>query len=617
MKKIIALIGNANIDNDKVKQIISFELGKLIIDNDYILATGGLGGVMEYASKGAKSSEKYTENSIIGVLPDYHTENANQFIDIAFPTGLGLGRNLMLISLSNAVIAVGGSSGTLNEISAAWQMNKLLIGMKVGGWSDKICGSSLDKRRNDVIFCAKTAKQAIEIINQKIDYYQQSKFSGVKKPRINKTKASNVVVEFHKLKKQIDFLGKGSEGFVFTDKEFIYKLIDNTEQKLELNWTLSSLSESLKKHREINSIPNFEVSFYQKQYILIKYEFEKTIKFTESHNISIDQFIKLMKDFKKLKWTLSDFKPQNIRVKDSGELLVIDFGKSFLPTSNYLFKSMCRRAYVTYKLQGKIQQEQEFKKYLSSVSKFADFTLMSEFGFSEIELQTEFDDFYNKIVNEDKKDVLNPVIKDIFKNHINVKSVFDYGSGYGDMSRLISDLGKRVIAYEPDESIVEKYKSKYYGNIQCLSYHQTQNLIKENKKFDSVLCSLVLCHPLAETEKKRLNIINQIMSDLTNLSDKYIVLVVCNPLYTYQSRSSMQTRILPNNFNYYKITRLTKKIFSSGNERYDIHRPVSFYENLFETYELEIVEILQTQDITNNKAVINSDFMIFILSKSK
>ena len=36
MKKIIAVIGNANIDNDKVKQIISFELGKLIIDNNYI-----------------------------------------------------------------------------------------------------------------------------------------------------------------------------------------------------------------------------------------------------------------------------------------------------------------------------------------------------------------------------------------------------------------------------------------------------------------------------------------------------------------------------------------------------------------------------------------------------
>lgn len=188
MKQIIAVIGNANIENDIDKQKTSFELGKLIIDNGYILATGGLGGVMEYASKGAKSSKKYTENSIIGVLPDYHSENANQYIDIAFPTGLGLGRNLMLISLTNAVIAVGGGSGTLNEISAAWQMNKLIIGLKTDGWSEKLCGKALDKRRNDIIFCADTAKKAIEIVNDKVTIYRNKKFDGIKKSQTKKEK---------------------------------------------------------------------------------------------------------------------------------------------------------------------------------------------------------------------------------------------------------------------------------------------------------------------------------------------------------------------------------------------------------------------------------------------
>jgi uncharacterized protein (TIGR00725 family) len=100
-KLIIAVIGNANIENDIEKQQVSFELGKLIIDNGFVLATGGLGGVMEYASKGAKTSEKYAENSIIGVLPDYNSDNANKYIDIAIPTGFGLARNLMLISMAN------------------------------------------------------------------------------------------------------------------------------------------------------------------------------------------------------------------------------------------------------------------------------------------------------------------------------------------------------------------------------------------------------------------------------------------------------------------------------------------------------------------------------------
>ena len=179
MKQIIAVIGNANIENNIEKQKISFELGKLIIDNGFILATGGLGGVMEYASKGAKSSKIYTENSIIGVLPDYNSENANKYVDIAIPTGFGLARNLMLISMSNAIFAVGGGSGTLNEISASWQMNKLIIGLQVNGWSEKLCGKALDERRNDIIFCAKDAQEAINLLNSKISYYQIRKFTGI------------------------------------------------------------------------------------------------------------------------------------------------------------------------------------------------------------------------------------------------------------------------------------------------------------------------------------------------------------------------------------------------------------------------------------------------------
>ena len=179
MKQIVAVIGNANIDNNILKQKTSYELGQLIIDNDFVLATGGLGGVMEYASKGAKSSKKYTKNSIIGVLPDYHTDNANEYIDLAIPTGMGLTRNLLLISMANAVIAVGGGSGTLNEISAAWQMNKLIIGMRVGGWSEKLVGESLDNRRKDIIFSAKNATEALKILNAKIDDYQKMKFKGI------------------------------------------------------------------------------------------------------------------------------------------------------------------------------------------------------------------------------------------------------------------------------------------------------------------------------------------------------------------------------------------------------------------------------------------------------
>lgn len=616
MKQIIAIIGNASIENDIEKQKISFELGKLIIDNGFVLATGGLGGVMEFASKGAKTSEKYTENSIIGVLPDYNSDNANKYIDIAIPTGFGLARNFMLISMANAVIAVGGGSGTLNEISASWQMNKLIIGLQVNGWSEKLCGKALDERRNDIIYCAKNAKEAIEILNSKITDYQIRKFTGINKPRIKKDKAEQIITEHFKTKIKLKFLGKGSEGFVFTDESYVYKLIDKAEQPLELYWTLLSLSETLQKETVIKAFPKFEVSFLD-NHILIKYKYEKTNEFVTNTKIHIDKFIELLKQFRKIKWTLTDFKPQNLRVTEQGDLFVIDLGKSFLPISDYLFKSMCRRAFVTYKLQGKLSDPQDFKKYLSPVNEKADFSPLTEFGFDENDLIQEYNTFYQKVTTVDKKDALNPVIKEIFKNKIKVESVFDYGSGYGDMSRLLKNIGLSVTAYEPDEKVVEKYKEKYYKDIPVLNYNETKELISNNAKFDSVLCSLVLCHLLAESKKERLNIINQIMRDITALTNKYIVMVVCNPLYTYQTCSSLQKRILPDDFNYKNETKFRKKIYSSRRVRFDIHRPLSFYENLFESFNVKIKEIIQTNDSNNNIGIENSDFMIFILQKDE
>ncbi len=615
-KQIIAVIGNANIENDIEKQKISFELGELIIDNSFILATGGFGGVMEYASKGAKSSEKYTENLIIGVLPDYNSDNANKYIDIAIPTGLGLARNLMLISMSNAVIAVGGGSGTLNEISASWQMNKLIIGLQVKGWSEKLCGKALDERRNDIIFCAKDAQEAIELLNSKISYYQIRKFTGINKPRIKKEKAEKVIKSHFEIKTKLAFLGKGSEGFVFTDKQNIYKVIDNSQQPLELYWTLLSLSETLQYETETIAFPKFEVSYLEK-YILIKYKYEVTSEFVENTNIHIDKFINLLKQFHRIKWTLTDFKPQNLRLTEKGDLFVIDIGKSFLPVSDYLFKSMCRKAFVSYKLQSKLSNQQDFKKYLSPVNEIADFSLMIDFGFVESELKQEFDSFFNEIMTVGKKDVLNPIIRDVFQNHITVKSVFDYGSGYGDMSMLLKDEGLSVTAYEPDKKVVDKYKEKYYQDIDILDYEETEKLIAKHTQFDSVLCSLILCHPLAESKQERLDIIDQIMADITALSNKYVVMVVCNPLYTYQTCSTLQKRILPDNFNYKNETKFIKKIYSSGRERFDIHRPLSFYENLFEKYNLDIKEIIQTKDEKKTNGIENSDFMIFILQKGK
>lgn len=131
---------------------------------------------MVAVSKGAHLSKKYREGDVIGILPGTDKNSANEFVDIPIPTGLGIGRN-MIITNSDAVIAVGGGAGTLSEIAFAWQKGKLIIGMDVEGWSSEVADKRLDGRlRNNIpddrIYKATTPREAVEILKEKLPDYQ-------------------------------------------------------------------------------------------------------------------------------------------------------------------------------------------------------------------------------------------------------------------------------------------------------------------------------------------------------------------------------------------------------------------------------------------------------------
>jgi hypothetical protein len=122
-KKIIAVIGAGNADENTLK--IAEEVGKLIAKRSAILICGGLGGVMEAAAKGAKSSGGIT----VGILPQSHREDANPYIDAPVATGFGEGRNVIIIRSADALIAVGGEYGTLSEIALGLKTGKPVIGI--------------------------------------------------------------------------------------------------------------------------------------------------------------------------------------------------------------------------------------------------------------------------------------------------------------------------------------------------------------------------------------------------------------------------------------------------------------------------------------------------------
>lgn len=188
MRKIVAVVGNSLADENSVNYKLAFEIGKLLIDNGYRLQCGGLNGVMLAACKGAHASKKYREGDVIGILPGFDSTVHNPYVDIPIATGLDLYRNV-IVANANAVIAVGGGSGTLSEIANAWAMHKLIVGLTPSeGWGSKLAGAPLDSRirynggndgvAEDKIYAAATPEEALSIINDKIDYYIKS-YSGI------------------------------------------------------------------------------------------------------------------------------------------------------------------------------------------------------------------------------------------------------------------------------------------------------------------------------------------------------------------------------------------------------------------------------------------------------
>ena len=103
---------------------------------------------MTAVCRGAKSAERYEPGGTIGIIPSDKFGDANSFIDIVIPTGLGLFRNLLVARAGDACIGVRGGSGTLSEIAFAWQIGKPIAVMSgSGGWSAKLAGEKIDSRR--------------------------------------------------------------------------------------------------------------------------------------------------------------------------------------------------------------------------------------------------------------------------------------------------------------------------------------------------------------------------------------------------------------------------------------------------------------------------------------
>lgn len=145
-KKIIGLIGGS-VCTPEIEEAAE-KVGRGIAEMGGILICGGLGGVMEAGCRGAKEAGGMT----IGILPGMNSKDANKYVDIPIPTGVGYARNIIIVNTSDSVIAVNGKFGTLSEIAFCLQFGVPVIGLFSWEIDPSIIIASTPEQAVDIAF---------------------------------------------------------------------------------------------------------------------------------------------------------------------------------------------------------------------------------------------------------------------------------------------------------------------------------------------------------------------------------------------------------------------------------------------------------------------------------
>jgi uncharacterized protein (TIGR00725 family) len=128
MERYVAVVGPGDAATDEECRLAE-QVGVLLAGAAATVVTGGLGGVMAAAARGAQR----TGGRTVGLLPGLDRSAATASNSVTIPTGLGQLRNGVLVNSCDGVIAVGCSWGTLSEIALARRVGKPVVALR--GWT--------------------------------------------------------------------------------------------------------------------------------------------------------------------------------------------------------------------------------------------------------------------------------------------------------------------------------------------------------------------------------------------------------------------------------------------------------------------------------------------------
>ena len=125
----------------------AYQVGRLIAERGAVLICGGLGGVMEAASRGCAEAG----GDVLGILPGSSSDFANPYVTLPIVTAMGHARNIIIAQTASALIAIEGEYGTLSEMAIGMKLGRPVV--QLNSWSQLLA-----------TYQAETPEQAVEIL---------------------------------------------------------------------------------------------------------------------------------------------------------------------------------------------------------------------------------------------------------------------------------------------------------------------------------------------------------------------------------------------------------------------------------------------------------------------
>ena len=139
----------------------AYLVGRCVAQSGSVLITGGLGGVMEEACRGAYEAGGMT----VGIIPQDDAASANRYCQVVVPSGMGMTRDFLNALAADGLVIVGGGVGTLSEACAAYMHGKPTVAvLGTGGVADAYAGKHLDHRERGRIVGAPTPGEAVRAL---------------------------------------------------------------------------------------------------------------------------------------------------------------------------------------------------------------------------------------------------------------------------------------------------------------------------------------------------------------------------------------------------------------------------------------------------------------------